>query len=63
MATAPKGFGTGGSGHAGHGDTQLRRDRVVGMVALIVVAALMLLMIWLASLSGTAPVDTFPMMP
>lgn len=62
MATAPKGFGGGGSSHH-QNDVQLRRDRVVGMIALIVIAALMFLMIWLASLSGTPPVDTFPMMP
>ena len=63
MATAPKGFGTGGPGHGQESNAQLRRDRVVGMIALIVIAALMLLMIWLASLSGTPPTDTFPMMP
>ena len=63
MATAPKGFGRVSGGHGEQRDAQLRKDRLVGLFALLVIAALMMLLIWLASLGEGPPVDSFPMMP
>ena len=46
-------------------DRQLRRDRFTGIVVLVLIALLTALMIWLASLSGSAPdnLDYWQMMP
>ena len=38
---------------------QLRRDRIVAIVTFIIVAVVMALMIWLASMSGSVNVDHF----
>lgn len=65
MATAPKMFVQGESDPGRRRNaSQLRKDRLVGLLALLFIAALMALMIWLASL-GQAPagIDTFPLMP
>ena len=45
---------------------QLRHDRMVGIAVLAIIAALMALMMWLASLGGGTPADVhdyWPMMP
>ena len=63
MATAPNPMRRGETGNRETGDLQLRKDRLIGLLALVVIAALMLLMLWLASLGEGPPMDTFPMMP
>ena len=63
MATAPKGFGSVANPQHKQDDSQLRSDRLVGLFALLIITALMLLMIWLASLGGGAPVEGIPLMP
>ena len=44
---------------------QLRRDRRTAIIVVAVIAALMGLVIWLASMSGGVPegIDYWPMMP
>ena len=63
MATAPKGFSSPGTPEQKKDETQLRSDRLVGLFAVLIIAALMLMMIWLASLGGGAPVEGIPLMP
>lgn len=67
MATAPQTFrGTGspGPGRNPQDKQQLRRDRIVAAVVLVLFAVLMGLMIWLASLGGGEAIDyEYWMMP
>lgn len=65
MATAPKMFpGSAPSPGQDRGKAQLRKDRMIGLAALLVIAALMALLIWLASLGGAPTgIDSFPLMP
>jgi hypothetical protein len=63
MATAPKSLRGSGSPQQKQDETQLRSDRLVGLFTLLIIAALMLLMIWVASLGGGAPVEGIPLMP
>ena len=62
-ASGLKGAGNGGGDSGKHGDTQLRKDRLIGLFALLVIAGFMLLMIWLASFGEGPPIDAFPLMP
>lgn len=65
MATAPKMFPESGPRPGqDRGKAQLRKDRLIGLAALLVIAALMGLLIWLASLGGAPTgIDSFPLMP
>ena len=48
------------------GDQQLRRDRWTAVLVVAIIAAMMGLIIWLASMSGTVVhegIDYWPMMP
>ena len=54
------------NGHDRPSKEQLRHDRWVGIAVLAIIAALMALMMWLASFSGGSPTqvpDYWPMMP
>jgi len=47
-----------------HEELQHRRDRLTGMLLLGILVALVALMMWLASITGTGNVqDVWPMMP
>ena len=63
MATVQK---TNARGEGGGSARQLRRDRITGALVLAILAALVGLMIWLASLGDVPPEnlnDYWPMMP
>jgi len=66
MSTAMKtSTGLKGPKHGSPTKEQLRHDRIVGIVVLVLMVALFGLMIWLASITGGAPpadFDAWPMM-
>jgi hypothetical protein len=68
MATTPKAFssGTKKPGKKSPSDEQVRKDRITGIIVVAALAALMVLIIWLASLGNGATeniIDHWPMMP
>ena len=50
---------------SGNHSDQLKHDRITATIVFVVFAALMALMLWLASLNGGSgePIDYWPMMP
>lgn len=60
MSTA---FKTPSGGTTRRDKHQLRKDRITAVVALLVVAAVMALLIWLASLGNGGTENYLPMMP
>jgi len=64
MATLMRSFGTGGGGKPSIDREQLRHDRWVAAGVLALVAVLIALIVWLASMGGTTGVnDYYWMMP
>ena len=62
MATVPSRLHTSPQpqpGHDGRNDKQLRRDRITAVLVVSGIIALIAMVIWLASLSGSVPNDSF----